>query len=199
MAVLMTVLGHGCTPQSLYMELNDTRVPQTLLIDRGQIEATLAEIEKIRGAIPQDYKNPELFYRAGLLEERLGRWDLALRAFQDATNRNAKFAEAHYHAGYVAEKIGESYEMDPIEKSSTLKRNATMHRFAIDAYHKAIRHKPNFADAYYRLCLAYLLNNDLNRATDMYKKLETLEPNTERTKEALMKVFNLHQKRAQKN
>ena len=197
--ILVVCLLGGCSQQTVSTATYDNEIPKTLLLSREQVLETLDELKQIREAIKKDSQNALLYHRAGLIEERLERWDNALWDHQMAIRRNSKFAEAYYHAGIVAEKLGESYQLNTENKDEGMTVGGPMRRYALDMYKKAVKYKSHYIDAYYRLCLAYILGNDLKNAVEAYQRLNELEPDSNRTKEALSKVYNLQQAQNQKN
>ena len=186
----------GCAQSTVTTDVVVDEIPTSLLLSREEVLAVLDELEQVRTSIKRDGKNAQLYYQAGLLEERLERWGDALRDFQAAIERNSKFAEAYYHAGFVAERVDETYELDPESGERGRTVGGPMHRYAVDAYKRALASKPNYPDAQYRLCMAYLLSKDLSRAVDAYQKFKVLEPGTSRERELLSRVYDLQ--RAQK-
>lgn len=198
-SVLTMVLLAGCAQESVSTATYNNEIPKTLLLSREAVLATLADLGQVHESLKKDSKNAQLYFQAGLLEERLERWDNALRDFQMAIRRDSKLHEAYYHSGYVAEKIGESYELDPNQKAEGRTVKGPMRRYALDMYRNAVKLKPNYADALHRLCLAYVLSNDLPRSLDVYQRLKELEPGTNRTKELLSRVYDLQRAQNQKN
>lgn len=182
----------GCS-QGVSSSAYNNEIPKALLLSREQVLETLVDLEEVRRAIKANSKDAQLHYKAGHLERRLERWDNALRDFQMAITRNSKFVEAYYYAGFVAEKLGESYEVNPDYNADARNVSGTMRRYALDSYKKALKLKPNYTDALHRLGLAYALNNDLRRALETYHRLNELEPGTNRTKELLSRVYDLQQ------
>ena len=197
-ALVVCLLG-GCSQQTVSTATYDDEIPRTLLLSREQVLESMNKLKNVREAIKKDSQNARLYYQAGLLEERLERWDNALRDHQMAIGRNSKFAEAYYHAGIVAEKLGESYQLNTERKEEGMTVGGPMRRYALDMYKKAVKFKSHYIDAYYRLCLAYILSNDLKHAVEAYQRLNELEPDSNRTKEVLSKVYNLQQAQNQKN
>lgn len=200
-SLLVTVLLGGCSQPSTVRDIYNYEIPKTLLLSREQVLETLIDLEQVRLNIKKDPKDAQLHYQAGLLEERLERWDNALRDFQMALTRNSKLTEAYYHSGLAAEKIGESYELDPTPTVQAEGRTVKgpMRRYALDMYKQAVKLKPNYTDAIHRLGLAYILSNDLPRALATYHRLKELEPRTNRTEELLSRVYDLQRAQYQKN
>ena len=196
--LLICILGGSCAPTAVVQAPTVGDLPRSLLLSREEVLAVLDELEMVRKSIKSDGKNAQLHYQAGLLEERIERWGDALRDFQEAIHRNSNFAEAYYHAGYVAEKVDEAYEIDPETGEPGRKVGGAMQRYAVSSYRKAVQHKPDYPDAQYRLCMAYLLNKDLSRALDAYQGFKVLEPGTNRERELLSRVYDL-QKAQQKD
>ncbi len=160
---------------------------------RGRSSSSELTLPRIRAVLKKDAKaNASLYYRAGFLEEQEGNFFQALRDYSDAVRMKARVADALYRAGLVWEKIGEFYDLRSREKGLVVQ--GEQRRRAIDSYQSAIRARPDFPDAYYRLSLAYLLGDDMREANEQYQKLHRLEPDTDRTRQLLLSIYNRHQK-----
>jgi len=162
---------------------------------RGRSSSSELTLPQIRAALKNDAgANASLYYRAGFLEEQQGNLYQALRDYSDAVRMKARLADALYRAGVVWEKIGEFYDLRSREKGPTIQGEQL--RRAIDSYQSAIRARPDFSDAYYRLSLAYLLGDDMREANEQYQKLHRLEPDTDRTRQLLRLIFKRHQQQS---
>ena len=147
-----------------------------------------------RTALPERLKNPDdalLYYRAGLLEEQRGNLDQAIRDYKESINKKARVPEAWYRTGIVWENLGEIYDLKGMSKGRVV--SGPQRRKAIDAYKAAIRTRSDFADAFYRLCLVYLVGDDMREANEAYQKLHQLEPKSDRTRQLLLMIYKRHQ------
>lgn len=159
---------------------------------RGRSSSSELKLPQIRAAIKKDAgANASLYYRAGFLEEQQGNFFQALHDYSDAVRMKARMADALYRAGVVWEKIGEFYDLRSREKGRVIQ--GEQRRRAIDSYQSAIRARPDFSDAYYRLSLAYLLGDDMREANEQYQKLHRLEPDTDRSRQLLRLIYKRHQ------
>ena len=137
---------------------------------RGRSSSSKLTLPQIRAALKKDAgASASLYYRAGFLEEQRGNLFQALRDYSDAVHMKARVADASYRAGVVWEKIGEFYDLRSREKGLVI--NGEQRQRAIDYYQLAIRTRPDFSDAYYRLSLAYLVGDDMREANEQYLKL----------------------------
>ena len=148
-------------------------------------------LEEIRAALKKNSKDALLYYQAGLLEEKRGNLVQALRDYQDSINLKARVADSYYRTGIIWEKTGEFYDLKSV-KTRVVKGD--QRRRAIDAYRSAIRARPDFADAYYRLSLIYLVGDDMREANEAFQKLQQLEPQTDRTRQLLLLIYKRHQR-----
>ena len=159
---------------------------------RGRSSSSKLTLPQIRAALKKDAgASASLYYRAGFLEEQRGNLFQALRDYSDAVHMKARVADASYRAGVVWEKIGEFYDLRSREKGLVI--NGEQRQRAIDSYQSAIRARPDFSDAYYRLSLAYLVGDDMREANEQYLKLHRLEPDTLRTRQLALMIYNHHQ------
>lgn len=164
---------------------------------RGRSSSSDMSLPQIRAALKKDSsKNASLFYRAGFLEEQQGNLYQALRDYADAVNQNARVADAWYRSGVVWEKLGEMYDLRSRDKGLVI--NGEQRQRAIESYQAAIEGRPDFADAYYRLSLVYLLGDDMREANEAYQKLHRLEPDTDRTRQLLLMIYKRHQQQSRR-
>ena len=164
---------------------------------RGRSSSSELTLPQIRAALKKDAgANASLYYRAGFLEEQEGNFFQALRDYSDAVRMKARVADALYRAGVLWEKIGEFYDLRSREKGLVV--HGEQRQRAIDSYQSAIRARPDFPDAYYRLSLVYLLGDDMREANEQYQKLHSLEPDTDRTRQLLLLIYNRHQKQTRR-
>jgi|GEM_PF-2066295 tetratricopeptide (TPR) repeat protein len=162
---------------------------------RGRGSNAELSLPQIRSAIKKDSdKNANLFYRAGFLEEQQGNLYQALRDYNDSVKKNTRVADANYRLGVVWEKLGEMYDLRSRDKGIVI--NAKQRQRAIEAYQSAVLGRPDFADAYYRLSLVYLLGDDMREANEAYQKLHRLEPETDRTRQLLLMIYKHHQQQS---
>jgi|SaaInl7_100m_RNA_FD_contig_71_540283_length_2776_multi_3_in_0_out_0_1 tetratricopeptide (TPR) repeat protein len=148
-------------------------------------------LEDIRGSLKKNPDDALLYYRAGLLEEQRGNLEQALRDYQESVNRKARVSDAWFRMGTVWEKSGELYDLKGMTKGRVV--SGPQRRKAIDAYKAAVRARPDFADAHYRLCLVYLVGDDMREANESYQKLHDLEPKSDRTRQLLLMIYKRHQ------
>ena len=148
-------------------------------------------LEDIRKSLKQNPDDALLYYRAGLLEEQGGNLEQALRDYQESINRKARVADAWYRTGTVWEKSGEIYDLRGMVKGRQV--SGPQRRKAIDAYRAAIRSRPDFADALFRLCTVYLVGDELREANEAYQRLRQLEPKSDRTSQLLIMIYKRHQ------
>ena len=151
-------------------------------------------LEEIRVELKKGPKG-DLFYRAGFLEEQRGNLVQALRDYQDAITQSGRIAEAYYRSGVVWEKTGEFYDIRTLESKGRVISGEQRQR-AIDAYRAAVRARVDFADAYYRLSVVFLLGDDMREANESYQKLRQIEPDTDRTRQLLLMIYKRHQQQS---
>ena len=148
-------------------------------------------LDDIRASLKKNPDDALLYYRAGLLEEERGNLEQALRDYHESVNRKARVSDVWYRMGTVWEKSGELYDLKGMSKGRVV--SGPQRRKAIDAYKAAVRARPDFADAFYRLCLVYLVGDDMREANKAYQKLHNLEPKSDRTRQLLLKIYKRHQ------
>lgn len=152
-------------------------------------------LDQIREALKTDKKNDLLYYRAGFLEEKRGNYEQAIKDYGQVVKlKSRQTAQAYLRMGICWESMGEFYDLQG-KFTSTRGRvvNGPHLRKAIGLYQEAIKENVRFAEAYYRLSLAHLIQNDLNSAQKAYQELQKLEPEAERTHQLLMAIYKHHQ------
>ncbi len=127
---------------------------------------TLAEWNRLtRSASPV-----EAAYRDGLNRLFLDDLDAALERFESVLERDRRFAEAWFHAGFVQGKLGRRKEK-------------------IDSYREAIRLKPDFAAVHYSLGVSYALMGEGQLAVEEFKALEKLDSELAEKLEILLEAL----------
>lgn len=180
---LSLVLMHGWGTWSSGQPLSAQQKPSASL-DLERVQKPEERLRLLRQAIRQSPKEANLYYQAGQLDEQLGRWEEALRDYQMVFQLNPEFVDAYYRAGHVSERLGETYFLG---KSRVVKKPNL--RYAISLYQRAIRLKPDFSDAYYVLSLAHLMDGDLRQASEACQQLCQLEPESERTRKLVQRIY----------
>ncbi len=165
-------------------------------IGKGNVRTTMRtsrrraptlNLDEIRKSIEENPDDALLYYRAGLLEQQRGDLSQALADFKESIKRKARVADAWYRTGLIWEKLGEIYDLQTGSNGRVI--NGPQRNKAIDAYQKAIRARSDFTDAYYRLCLVYLVGDDMQEANEVYRLLHDLEPKTDRTTNLLLMIY----------
>jgi tetratricopeptide (TPR) repeat protein len=170
------------------------RAPRKITLKARSADAEMS-LDEIRVELKKVPADAVLYYRAGFLEEQRGNLVQALRDYQEAINMKARLADAYYRSGVVWEKTGEFYDLRSTDNKGRV-INGEQRQRAIDSYRAAIRVRPDFADAYYRLSLVYLLGDDMREANESYQKLHQLEPDTDRTRQLLLMIYKRHQQQS---
>ena len=146
-------------------------------------------LKDIRAALKRNPNDALLYYRAGFLEERDSNLGQALLDYQTAIRLKARVADSYFRMGVVWEKMGEFYDLKRLQGRVI---SGEQRRNAIDSYKQAIKVRRDHGDALYRLSLVYLIGNDLKDATDAYKKLLDIEPDSERSNQLLQMIYKRH-------
>ncbi|MEE2708028.1 MAG: tetratricopeptide repeat protein [Gemmatimonadota bacterium] len=169
--------------------INKRKIRTTMLTSRRR--APSLNLDEIRKSIEENPDDALLYYRAGLLEQKRGELEQALDYFKESIKRKARLADAWYRTGLIWEKIGEIYAFESVAKGRVI--IGPQRKKAIDAYQEAIRAKSDFTDAYYRLCLVYLVGDDLEEANKAYRLLHELEPKSDRANNLLLMIYRQQQ------
>jgi DNA-binding helix-hairpin-helix protein with protein kinase domain/Flp pilus assembly protein TadD len=130
-------------------------------------------------------------YDEGIKLTKAGKYEDAVKAYQQAITLKPDLAEAHHELGYALFKLGK-YEdaIAAFKQASTLKpKNAETYRNlglsykalgrwdeSILAFQKAIELKPDQSTTYYNLGLVYKERMNNNSAIEAYKEAVRLKP-----------------------
>ena len=170
------------------------RSPRRITLNKANAAESGLDLAQIRAELKKGPNGP-LYYRAGFLEEKRGDLVQALRDYQEAITQNGRVADAYYRSGVVWEKTGEFYDLRNQDTKGRV-LNGEQRQRAIESYRAAVRIRTDFADAYYRLSLVYLLGDAMREANESYQKLHQLEPDTDRTRQLLLIIYKRHQQQA---
>lgn len=170
------------------------RPSRRVTLNKASAAESNLDLEAIRVELKKAPKG-DLYYRAGFLEEQRGNLVQALRDYQDAITQSGRVAEAYYRSGVVWEKTGEFYDIRTLESKGRIISGEQRQR-AIDSYRAAVRARIDFADAYYRLSIVFLLGDDMREANESYQKLHQIEPDTDRTRQLLLMIYKRHQQQS---
>ncbi|MBM3264569.1 MAG: hypothetical protein FJY97_14240 [candidate division Zixibacteria bacterium] len=173
------------------------RPSRRITLNRAGTQESGMSLEEIRNELKKNPNNMALYYRAGFLEEQRGDLVQALRDYQEAIIGKNRVADAYYRSGIVWEKTGEFYDLKNIDSKGRVVNEEQRQR-AIDSYRAAVRSRPDFADAFYRLSLVYLIGDAMREANESYQKLHQLEPDTDRTRQLLLMIYKRHQQQSRK-
>ncbi len=131
------------------------KLAETQLILKNP-EASLQTLGKIAKIDPT---NADMFYLTGLDLLEQGKTDLAISAFQSATENNSDFIEAWIQLGELWMK-----KNDPV---------------ALKYFDNALRVDSNSILALHNKATYYTKNNELHKAIDIYKKIAVKNPQYE--------------------
>lgn len=127
---------------------------------------TLAEWNKLA----RESSPFEEAYRDGLNRLFLDDLDAALSRFESVLEKDPRFAEAWFHAGFVQGKLGHQKKK-------------------IDAYREAVRLRPDFAAVHYSLGVSYALMGESQLAVEEFKALEKLDSELAEKLEILLEAL----------
>ena len=117
-----------------------------------------AEVFKhVDAVIEEDPFNARAFFIRGYTYKEKGDTNRAVRAFMEAVKNNPQFYEANDELGLIL-----MAKKDPL---------------AENYFKNAIEGSPGRVDAYYHLGLFYQNNDELNKAQDIYRKINEIDPN----------------------
>jgi S1-C subfamily serine protease len=126
------------------------------------------KLEKAKAEVKKNPDNAETHNNLGLCYTKLGKYDMAKKAFKQALRIMPDFAEAHYNLGVAYGKLD-------------------MHREALEAYKQAIKIKPEYTKAHFNLGIVYIILNDRGSALEEYKILKEL--NREMANDFFNKIY----------
>ena len=160
--------------------LRNNSVDMTILHDGNKIDVTvrrtvgmtsrprdteaLPTVEDSR--TPESSSSAEEHFQMGLSYHLEGKWDLAIKEFEEAIRIRPDYAEAHTNLGMVYGKKGlYDLEIRQLEEAIRIKPDyalayynlgvsyaeKSLYDLAIRQYEEAIRNKPDYAEAHYKL------------------------------------------------
>lgn len=153
----------------------------------GQPAAAAA---KMREAVAQDSRNPELHDELGSLYAQDRNWREAEREFSEAIHLKDDFALAHLHLGYVysAEQNGnaisewiKAYQLSPTNPQIALTAgkalaDAGQDKEAVPILERAVKLEPRSAAAAFQLATVLQRVNRVPEATQLLKRVVEAEP-----------------------
>ena len=158
------------------------------LFNQGKFEEVLAKAYNLKNIFP---KSALIFNILGAANERLKRYDEAIKNYKIALRFQPNYADAYYNLGNVQRDMGFPEEaIDNYKKviqinagyagaylnmGGVWKKKGELN-LAIDSYNKAIESKPDFAEAYLNLGTIFDERGDLDAAISSYKKALEINP-----------------------
>lgn len=194
--VLLFILT-GCSPpphSSTPISVPDDRTPPDPPLLNADETASKLRLTELRQSTRIHPKDPNLYYEIGVHELVLRNLVEARKQFQKSLDLASEigsmssFSKAYYYIGITWEWGGEMYLVSKGRKVVM----PAQREMAIAAYQKAVKTDPNLADAYYRLAVLALMDNNLDLASEASYGLTRIEPDSERTLEVMKEVYNRH-------
>lgn len=158
------------------------------LFNQGLFEEVLSKAEPLIEIFP---KEVVIFNTIGAANERLQRYDEAIKSYKRALEIKPDYAEAYYNTGNAlrnkdnldaaienykkAVSIKPDYVVAHLNMGAALKEKGALDR-AIESYKKALKIKPNYAAAYLNMGAAFDDKGDLDAAINSYMKALKLKP-----------------------
>lgn len=153
----------------------------------GDTEAAVAAYKKLLQLAP---KHEKAFFNLGLVHQMAGKTKEALAYYQQALEVNPGYAEALNNMGNVLKSLGNiqaAYES--YSKAVTIKPSAQTyynialvlqmlkrHADAVEAYYCAIKHNPQYMEAWNGLGLAFHKLGKFSQAVEAFKRAILLNP-----------------------
>ena len=127
----------------------------------------------------------------GVILDRKGQTEEAIRIYQKALQINENSSETHFNMGSILQRLGRSNEARVnYEKAISIKsdflnahfnlglvyQNLQDYTKAIESYEKAIELKPDFHEAIGAMGTAFQAQGELDEAIERYKKALSIQP-----------------------
>ena len=158
------------------------------LYQSEKLEEAETEVQNLLKQFPDDVTCLNVL---GVILDRKGQTEEAIRIYQKALQINENSSETHFNMGSILHRLGRSNEARVnYEKAISIKsdflnahfnlglvyQNLQDYTKAIESYEKAIELKPDFHEAIGAMGTAFQAQGELDEAIERYKKALSIQP-----------------------
>jgi len=158
------------------------------LYQSGKLDEAEIEVQKLLKQFPNDLTCLNIL---GVITDRKGQTEQAIKIYQKALQINENSAETHFNIGSILHRLGRSNEARiSYEKAITIKpdflnayfnlglvyQNLQSYKEAIENYQKAIELKSDFHEAIGAMGTVFQAQGELDEAIELYRKALSIQP-----------------------